>query len=57
MKQYDISVICSDTTTFSHVISAKTKAEATAFAEGVEALYKKQGKSIYLTKVKLRNPC
>lgn len=55
LKRYTVSVVCSDSTTFCKTIIVKAKKEATMFAQGVEALYKELGKTIYNTTVKPNN--
>lgn len=54
MKTYYISVVCSDTTTFSYQIDFKTQKEAHAFSLGVQAVFIQQDKQIYFTNVKLK---
>ena len=53
MKNYHISVTCSDTTTFSQIIFDKTKKEANAFCDGIKSLYEQQGKNIFMFNVKI----
>ena len=53
-KTYHISVVCSDTTTYSENTSANTKKEAEYFCNGVCAVYQKMGKNIYMRSVKLK---
>ena len=52
MKNYHISVVCSDGTTISYQISFNTRKEANAFCLGIQAMLTSEGKSIYLTTVK-----
>ena len=52
MKNYHISVVCSDATTISHQISFRTRKEANAFCLGIQAVLTGEGKSIYLTTVR-----
>ena len=52
MKTYNIAVVCSDTTTFSHKFKG-SKRDALAFVSGVKALYISQGKGIFLETIKL----
>lgn len=51
-KTYLVSVICSDTTTYSAKITTKTRAEADYFANGVKSVFIAQGKSIFNETVK-----
>ncbi len=51
MGDKKIVVVCSDTTTYSAETSCSTRKEAEAFKKGVESVYKKLGKNIYLARV------
>lgn len=51
-KTYQISIVCSDTTTHSAKITTKTRAEANQFANGVKSVLIAQGKVIYMERVK-----
>ncbi len=53
MRNYKIVVVCSDATTYSVETSCSTRKEAEAFKKGVESVYKKLGKNIYLARVEI----
>ena len=55
MKSYYVSVVCSDATTISNTVSAKSRAEANGFCNGIKFMLTKQGKSIYMESIKLKN--
>lgn len=51
MRNYKVVVVCSDTTTYSAETTWSTRKEADAFIKGVESVYKKLGKEIYISRV------
>lgn len=54
-KQFIVSVICSDATTFTQRIIVDNRKQANIFLDGVVSLYKQQGKEIYFSSVKRSN--
>ena len=54
MKKYRITVVCLDTTTFTHTVYSNSKKEATYFCDGACAAYKKMGKEIFISRVELK---
>lgn len=53
MRNYQIAVVCTDTTTFTFNYCNTDRKSAQIFAEGVKTVYIKQGKSIYFESIKL----
>jgi len=51
-KTYQITVVCSDTTTHTAKIKTKTRAEANHFCNGMIKILTDQGKTIYIETVK-----
>lgn len=53
MKNYHISVVCTDATTFTHNLCNTSRKEAQSFLDGVKTVFIKQGKVIYFESIKL----